>query len=182
MHVVPIILNMLKTKIKILVSICAGTFVYVFISLFGGQSGFWAMKQLEEQRQNISINKAEIERLNEELTLEYVALRNDMEVIAAYARRLGFVGEGELLVKITGLPTYYTTMYNAGTVMRQAEVKFIPEWIAKLIGCIVGLLLMILLFLKDLSKSIVKLSRVQPSYEAGLRVVGYDSPSTTTYL
>lgn len=180
MHIVPITLNMLKTKI--LVSISVGTLVYVFVSLFGGQSGIWAMKQLKEQKQNISLNKVEIERINQELTLEYTALRNDMEVIAAYARRLGFVGEGELLVKISGLPTYYTTMYNAGTVMRQTEIKFIPEWIAKLIGCIVGLLLMILLFLKDLSKSIVKLSRVQPSYEAGLRVVSYDSSSTTTYL
>ena len=145
------------------------------ISFFGGQNGLWAMRQLEEQRQNISINKAEIERINQELTLEYTALRNDMEVVAAYARRLGFVAEGEKLVKITGLPTYYTTMYDAGTVMRQSEIKFIPEWVSKVTGCVVAGLMMVLLLLKDLSRGVSNFSRTEPTYEAGLRVGGYDS-------
>lgn len=180
MKVVPISRSMVKAKI--LISISVGTLVYVLISFFGGQNGLWAMRQLEEQRQNISINKAKIEKIHEELTLEYTALRNDMEVVAAYARRLGFVDEGEMLVKISGLPTYYTTMYDAGTIMRQSETKFIPEWIAKVSGCIVSALMMILLLLKDLSKSVANLSRPGPSYEAGIRVGGYDSSSTTTYL
>ena len=88
--------------------------MYVLISFLGGQNGLWAMRQLEEQRQEISINMAEIVKINEELELEYTALRNDMDVVAAYARRLGFVAEGETLVKVTGLPTYYTTMYDTG--------------------------------------------------------------------
>ena len=78
----------------------------MLISFLGGQNGLWAMRQLEEQRQEISINMAEIAKINEELELEYTALRNDMDVVAAYARRLGFVAEGETLVKVTGLPTY----------------------------------------------------------------------------
>lgn len=179
MKVVPISRSMVKAKI--LISISVGTLVYVLISFFGGQSGLWAMRQLEEQRQNISINKAKIEKIHDDLTLEYTALRNDMEVVAAYARRLGFVGEGEMLVKISGLPTYYTTMYDAGTIMRQSEIKFIPEWIAKASGCIVSALMMVLLLLKDLSKGVANFSRPGPSYEAGIRVGGYDS-STTTYL
>lgn len=165
-------------RAKILISISAGTLVYVLISFFGGQNGLWAMNQLEEQRQNISINKAEIEKINEELTLEYTALRNDMEVVAAYARRLGFVAEGEKLVKISGLPTYYTTMYDTGTIMRRTQVRFIPDWIAKVTGCVVFVLMFVLLVLKDLSRGIPLVARSAPSYEAGVSVGGYDSFSS----
>lgn len=162
-------------KAKILISVSVGTLVYVLISFLGGQNGLWAMNQLEEQRQNISINKAEIEKINEELTLEYTALRNDMEVVAAYARRLGFVAEGEKLVKISGLPTYYTTMYDTGSIMRKTQIKFIPDWIAKVTGCVVFVLMLILLVLKDLSRGIPLVTRSKPSYEAGVSVGGYDS-------
>ena len=180
MKVVPIYRSMWKTRI--LLSISVGTLVYVLISVLGGQNGVWAMNQLKEQRQNISINKAEIERINEELILEYTALRNDMDVVAAYARRLGFVGEGELLVKISGLPTYYTTMYDAGTIMRQSEIKFISELVAKVCGCVVAVLMLVLLVLRDLSKGRISFVRSRPTYEAGLHVGGYDASSTTTYL
>ena len=175
-------MNRSMWKTRILISISVGTLVYVLISFLGGQSGVWAMNQLKEQRQNISINKAEIEKIHEELTLEYTALRNDMDVVAAYARRLGFVGEGELLVKISGLPTYYTTMYDAGTIMRQSEIKFIPELVAKLCGCVVTVLMLLLLILRDVSKGRIIFARSRPSYEAGITVGGYDASSTTTYL
>lgn len=165
-------------KAKILISISVGTLIYVLISFLGGQNGLWAMSQLEEQRHNISINKAEIEKINEELTLEYTALRNDMEVIAAYARRLGFVAEGEKLVKISGLPTYYTTMYDTGSIMRRTQIKFIPDWIAKVTGCVVFVLMFVLLVLKDLSRGIPLVARSKPSYEAGVSVGGYDSFSS----
>ena len=161
---------MLRTKI--LMAISAGTLVYVLISFLGGQNGLWAMGQLEQQRQEISINMAEISKINEELELEYTALRNDMDVVAAYARRLGFV---ETLVKVTGLPTYYTTMYDTGSVMRKAEVKYIPESIGKIMGVVVTALMMVLLVMKDLSKGVSNFSRKKPSYEAGLSVGGYES-------
>lgn len=147
----------------------------MLISFLGGQNGLWAMRQLEEQRQVISINMAEISKINEELELEYTALRNDMDVVAAYARRLGFVAEGETLIKVTGLPTYYTTMYDTGSVMRKTEVKYIPESISKIMGIVVTALMMVLLVMKDLSKGVSNFSRKKPSYEAGLRVGGYES-------
>ncbi len=176
----PIIRRMLKAKV--LVSISAGTLVYVLISFFGGQNGLWAMRQLEEQREEISINMAGITKINEELTLEYTALRSDMDVVAAYARRLGYVAEGERLVKISGLPTYYTTMYDTGSVMRRSEVSFIPEWVGKATGLLVGCLLLVLLVLRDLSRGVSTWSSSPPSYEAGLRVGGYDSSSGTRSL
>mgnify|MGYP000908857642 CR=1 FL=1 len=79
----------------------AGTFIYVLLSLTGGQNSFWAEHQLENQKQILSLHTADIQKINNELTLEYIALQKDPDVIAAYAKKLGYVGENEKLVKIT---------------------------------------------------------------------------------
>ena len=133
---------------KILVSVCAGTIVYVVTSFLGGQNGLWAYKQLENQKYQISIHTAELSKLNDELQLEYTALKQDDDVIAAYARRLGYISEGENIVKISGLAPYYTPIYDSGVVVKRTEISFIPEWICKVFGCITGSLVFLLLMLR----------------------------------
>ncbi|AEE16942.1 FtsB family cell division protein [Treponema brennaborense] len=140
-------------RLKVLISICAGTLVYVLASFFGGQDGLWAMHQLELQKQDISVRVAEIAKINEELLLEYMALKQDPDVIAAYARKLGYVSEGEKLVKISGLAPQYTPLYNAGVLLKSSPVSFIPEWVCKLFGLLVGTLTFVLLLLKHLAKT-----------------------------
>jgi len=161
-------------RFKILFSVSLGILIYVIVSVLGGPNGFWAMKQLEQQKQQISLHKAELDKLNMELQIEHSSLKNDNDVIAAYARKLGYISEGEKLLKISGLTPYYTPLYDAGTVMKSVPVSFIPEWICKLFGCIVGILMFILLMLKDISKEPVKKNMPSP-YEAGIKTSSYES-------
>ncbi|MBO5138007.1 MAG: septum formation initiator family protein [Spirochaetaceae bacterium] len=163
-------------RTKVLVSVSIGTLVYVLMSICFGRSGMWAMKQLENQKRDISIHTAEIAKINGELSLEYTALKQDMDVVAAYARRLGYVAEGEKLVKISGLKPYYEPLYDAGTVMRKAEVIYVPEWICKVLGMVTGLLLFLLLLLRDFAKN-PSYSKVadSKSYSAGIKVHSYES-------
>ncbi|MBQ1983067.1 MAG: septum formation initiator family protein, partial [Spirochaetaceae bacterium] len=81
-------------KNTILLSISIGTLVYVLISLFCGQNGLWAESQLASQKMDLCNNIAQIQKINDELSLEYTALMQDNEVISAHARRLGFVNDG----------------------------------------------------------------------------------------
>ena len=81
------------------------------------------------------------------------------------------------MVKVSGLPTYYTTMYDAGSVMRRTEINYIPESISKIAGIVVGGLLMALLLVKDLARGVSNFSRPKQTYEAGFRVVNLDSYS-----
>jgi cell division protein FtsB len=129
-------------KIKLLAAVCLGTAVYVFVSLFGGQDGLWAARQLLEQRQEINIRTNEVVSVNQELVRAYTALKQDPDIIASYARNLGYVSGSERmeekLVKINGLSSRIPAIYDPGMVQKRHEIAFIPEWLCKLSGVIVG--------------------------------------------
>jgi cell division protein FtsB len=142
------------SKIEVLTAVFLGTVVYVLISFFGGQDGLWAEQQLEAQKREISLRTAHIASINSELMLEYQALKNDPEVIASYARKLGYVSDGEKLVKINGLPQRSQTVYSTGTVLKRGTVRFIPEWICKLTGMGVFALVMLVFLLRGLKNAL----------------------------
>ena len=137
--------------LKVLASALAGTVVYVTVSVFAGQNGINSYRQLENQKREISKQTVLIQNINDELVLEKNALSNDRDVIAAYARKLDYVKDGETLVKITGLKPFEHTLYDAGTVLRRTEVSFIPDDICKILGLVFFLMMLVLFLFIDLS-------------------------------
>ena len=71
---------------------------------------------------------------NLEADYKYNALQKDMDVIASYAKRLGYVAEGEKLIKISGLAPYFEPIFDYGFVLKSKPVVYIPEWICKSCG------------------------------------------------
>lgn len=110
--------------------------MYVLISLCGGRDGVLAARQLQEQKRILSSKTEEIQRLNDSLILEYTALEKDFDVIAAFARKLGYVKEGEKLVKINGLVTPSDFIFDTGRPIKALEPFCLPEWFCKLLGVI----------------------------------------------
>ncbi|QTQ11728.1 septum formation initiator family protein [Treponema parvum] len=131
-----------------------GVFSYVALSLTVGQNGLWSEKQLNEQKRLLSLHTAGIQKINDELTLEYTALQKDPDVIAAYAKKLGYVGENEKLVKITGLHAAPVTLYNTGTVLKRQSVLYISEWVCKAFAMTVFFIALSILFLTDYSRKL----------------------------
>lgn len=138
-------------KVKYLASLLCGVLVYVFLSITCGQNGVWALNQLTEQKRVISANTAKIQSINDELNLEKTAIRDDPDVIAAYARKLDYIFEGERLVKINGFGDTFVHKYDTGTVIKSHKVQYVPEAFCKGAGILVGLLLAFFMFLYDLS-------------------------------
>ena len=138
-------------KIHILLSASIGTLIYVLVNLFFGSSGIWAESQLIKQRNLLSENVISIQKINNELELEYTALLNDPEVIASYAHSLGFVQDGEYIVKFTGIPTMSEKVYSAGKYYVCQPVEFVSERVCKILGLSVFVLCMILFTLFNLS-------------------------------
>ena len=139
-------------KNTILLSISIGTLVYVLISLFCGQSGLWAESQLASQKMDLCNNIAQIQKINDELSLEYTALMQDNEVISAHARRLGFVNDGEKIVKISGIPPITQKAYSVGKFYKRDKIQFIPEYVCKIIGISVSFLCFLICFLVFISE------------------------------
>jgi cell division protein FtsB len=150
------------SKIKALTAVFWGTAAYVLLSFFGGQDGLWAERQLEAQKREISMRTAALARINSELFLEYQVLKNDPEVIASFARKLGYVSSGEKLVKINGLPAFAQPVYDAGTVLKRSEVRAIPEWICKLTGVSVAVLVLCVFLLRDIQAVLFKNAEKDP--------------------
>ena len=139
-----------------------------------GQNSLHCYNQMEEQKRLISRQTSDIQTINGELSLELAALQSDRAVIAAYARKLDYVSDGEKLVKITGLKPAQTTLYDTGTVLRHNEPDYIPESICKITGLAFGLLSLIVLFLFDVSRGEITFGKNKKPIVTGIPV--YDIP------
>lgn len=144
---------------KYLPALLAGTLAYAILSFFWGQNGVWAQKQLEAQKKVISARTQEIQNINDDLNLEKTAIRDDADVIAAYARKLDYVFPGEKLVKIKGLGAAKSIMYDTGSVLKSVPVAYVSEWFCKGAGLAVGLLLAAAIFLFDVSYGVKSFSK-----------------------
>ena len=132
-----------------LAALFAGTLIYVFVSLACGRDGIWANTQLREQKEILTTRAQEIQKITNSLELEYNALERDPDVIAAFARKLGFVRSGEKIVKISGRDSSNQFIFDTGTPIESEIPLSIPEWICKVSGILMGLLVFLYLFWSD---------------------------------
>ena len=137
---------------KFLLSICVGMLFYVLISVFAGRDGVWAYNQLSEHKNVLSLNLEKVRKINETLKLDYVALDRDVGIITSRARELGYIYEGENLVKINGLQNEEASVYDTGAFVQMIEISYVSEKTCKLIGLIGFLLTLTLSFLTSVKK------------------------------
>lgn len=161
-------------NLKYLIAVLSGVCVYVFVSMTCGSSGIWASKQLSEQKRLISVNTQNIQGINEGLKLEKTAIQSDKDVIAAYARKLGYVFPGEKIVRISGLKSVSDMKYETGSVIKRKKIISIPEYVCKATGLFVGMLVFSLFFLYDISNG--KIFTKKKKYEVISGIPVYDMP------
>ncbi len=139
-------------KFRLLCAALAGTLIYVLISLSGGTDGFWARKQLQEQKRLLSARTQQIQNITDGLELEFTAVEKDPDVIAAFARKLGYIRDGEKAVRINGLMTDSDFDFETGTPLKAAEPYTLPEWFCKAFALAVFAVVYALLLLDDYRK------------------------------
>lgn len=134
---------------RVLVAALAGTAIYVLVSFTCGKDGIWADGQLREQKRILSARADEIQKINDSLSLEYTALEKDPDVIAGFARKMGYVRDGEKVVKINGLINIDEYHFETGTPVKSIEPYSLPEWFCKLAGLLMFFVTYLYLMLKD---------------------------------
>jgi len=157
-------------RAKYLTVLFTGTLVYVVLSLCFGPNSLKCYSQMEEQKRIVSKQKAEIQNLNTELSLELSALKNDKAVIAAYARKMGYVSDGEKLVKITGLKPYQNTLYDTGSLIRHEEPQYVSEKLCKAGGIAAAMFLLLLLLIFDIKKGNISLVKEKKVHVTGIPI------------
>ncbi|MGL4981799.1 MAG: septum formation initiator family protein [Treponemataceae bacterium] len=122
---------------KFIISSFVGTLVYVFVSVFFGPTGTNASRQLEEQGRIISTNVQKLQNLNDSLSLDFLGLRSDAEVVKSYAKRLGYISsDNERLIKISGLVENRRLSPESGFAINLDSIDYLSEQNCKIIGLI----------------------------------------------
>ncbi len=125
---------------------------------------------MEEQKIIVSKQNVEIQSINTELSLELTALKNDKAVIAAYARKMDYVSDGEQLVKITGLKPYQNALYDTGTVVRHEEPDYVSEKLCKMCGLCAAMFVLLIMLIFDFKKGKLSFTRQKKEFVAGIPV------------
>ena len=134
---------------RVLIAALSGTAIYVLVSFTCGTDGIWADGQLREQKRILSARADEIQKINDSLNLEYTALEKDPDVIAGFARKMGYVRDGEKVVKINGLIALDEYHFETGTPIKYAEPYSLPEWFCKVSGLLMFFVTYLYLVVKD---------------------------------
>lgn len=156
--------------IKVLASVLFGTLVYALVAFVAGANGVLSYNKLNEQKKSITRQTELIQNINNELSLEYMALLRDKDVIAAYARRLDYVGSGEKLVKVNGLKAGERALYDTGSVLRHTDSVCLSEKFCKACGLVFFVLSLTLMLLIDLSRGNITIARKKPTVIQGIPV------------
>ena len=161
------------TRIKFMISVCIGTFIYILLSITAGRNGIYAYNQLYEQKMKLTANVAQLQKVNDLLSSERDALLTDRSIIESYARNLGFSYDGEKIIKITGIGITEHNVYDTGTVVKIEDISFIPEYICKisgLAGFVISMIIMLIVSLSSERKKTVEAVIVNGNDEITLPV------------
>ncbi len=125
-------------RFSVVASLSAATAIYCLVSLSLGPRGFWAMRQLESQREAVGANLDSLTLIRDDLDSRLKNLSADPDTISVYAHELGYVAEGERLIKLAGFAGGVDRAMATGQAIRITKPEHLPEWVCKLIALVCG--------------------------------------------
>lgn len=130
---------------RIILPLFFGTLVYCIISVTLGPAGIIPMKRLVEEKKRIADNLSRLEGIHLELDTTFKNLSSDPDTIAVYAHELGYVAEGERLIKLADFTGGIDRNFSPGVPLKTNRPTTVPEWVCKSIGILAALLSFLLL-------------------------------------
>jgi len=132
-------------RFRILLPLFIGVVAYGLLGICFGPRGLRAMARLEEEKARLSANIDVLCAVNSDLQARLDNLSADPDTISVYAHELGYISEGEHLIKLAGFSGGIDRKMSTGTALVVQKPLYIPEWICKLIGILIGAIVYFLL-------------------------------------
>lgn len=104
------------------------------------------MNQLAIQKIRLTENLANLYMLNDDLEAKVDNLSADPDTISIYAHELGYISDGEHLIKLAGFSGGVDRKLITGTALTITKPRFLSEWVCKLLAIISGLTAFFLCF------------------------------------
>ncbi|HHU36618.1 MAG TPA: septum formation initiator family protein [Treponema sp.] len=126
--------------LRIVLPLFLGTLIYSLLSFSAGPKGFWPFSQLEVEYTRINQNLETLQNINGSLEARLANLTSDSDTISVYAHELGYIHEGEKLIKLAGFTGGIDRTLYSGSALESRIPQYVPEWICKITGILFGLL------------------------------------------
>ena len=123
--------------------------VYTFFSFFLGQNGLYAHKHLEAERQRLTENQKALEQTRQDFLKTRENLMYDRDMLAVYARQLGYGTEDEQFIRIKGLSVAINPPMPAGQVLYAVKAEFISDTVIKAISICFALAVLLFFLIKE---------------------------------
>ena len=130
---------------KIVFPIFIGTLIYGLLSFWVGPRGLWPMSQLQEHKTVFSSNLELLYTINQDMGARLQNISADPDTISVYAHELGYIAEGEKLIKLAGFSGGIERNLTAGNAISVKKPIYLAEWICKSFGIVSGFLVFLLL-------------------------------------
>ncbi len=134
----------MKKALLLLMPVYLGYLIYSALNLFYGSCGVVAMRDLEEYRETLIKNIAEIEENQEELEGELSALKSSVEKVAVEAREVGYYRVNEGIIEISGY-RQSKNFYTVGRLLAPSQKPALKKPVFRTISISVIILSFILL-------------------------------------
>jgi len=123
--------------------------VYTFFSFFLGQNGLYARKHLEAERQRLMENQKALEQTRQDFLKTKENLISDRDMMAVYARQLGYGTENEQFIRIKGLSVAINPPMPAGQVQYAVKADFVSDTMIKVISICFALAVLVFFLIKE---------------------------------
>lgn len=121
-------------RLRLIFPLFAGVFVYCVFCILLGPRSIWSAAQLSREMDKLLSHLEYLYSVNVDLDARVKNLTADADTIAVYAHELGFVSEGERLIKLAGFSGGVDRKLSAGFPVKVNPPVFLPEWICKVFG------------------------------------------------
>lgn len=121
-------------------SVFAAALTYALVGFIAGPKGIIPMRALISERNRVSANVSALREVNDDLQCVLDNLSADPDTISVYAHELGYVREGERLIKLAGFTGGIDRKLFPGTALKVVPPSYLPEWLCKITGIIFGIL------------------------------------------
>lgn len=118
--------------------------VYTLLMFFFGPTGIYSQKKLEEEIKNLVKNVNLINRTGEELDIMIKNLTSDEQTIKIFAHDLGYVNEGEGIIKFTSFKIDPLRDVACGNAITVKKHTFLSDSICKRFAFMMGLVSLII--------------------------------------
>ena len=127
------------------------TSVYTLLTFFFGATGVYSQKKLEKELSDLVKNINIINQKGSELDVIIKNLTSDEQTIKIFAHDLGFVNEGETIIKLTSFKVDPLRDLGSGEAISITRPTFISDSYCKRFALMMGLVSLIIeiLFLKS---------------------------------